>query len=346
MAKISRNFTAGRMNKTFDERIVPQGEYIDALNIRMGSTEQSEVGVIENSKGNTVLTALKFQGVPLSNQARTIGSIVDGARETIYWFVHDPNFPVSFTAPLGKIDMIVSFNENLNVLTYHIVSVNNPSIFNTTTLNFNPQYLITGINIVDDFIYFTDDYNQPRFFNIKKNYPSPLFSGFDDPLLAESILVIKRPPAESPEVVLTTINGAENYLEDRFICFAYRYEYDDNQYSAISQFSAPAFFPKPFDLTDDAFLNEGMVNQFNAAEVTVNTGGPLVKSIDLLFKDMNSNVIKVIEKVNKNDRGLTDNANFQYLFSNSKIFTILPEAELLRLYDNVPLLAKAQTIMG
>ena len=36
MAKISRNFTAGKMNKTLDERVVPQGEYIDALNIRMG----------------------------------------------------------------------------------------------------------------------------------------------------------------------------------------------------------------------------------------------------------------------------------------------------------------------
>lgn len=343
MAKISRNFTAGRMNKTFDERIVPQGEYIDALNIRMGSTEQSEVGVIENSKGNIALTSLKFDGAPLSNQARTIGSIVDGATETIYWFVHDPNHP---TAPFDKVDMIVSFNETSNILTYHIVSVYaSSSITQETSLNFNPKYLITGINIIDDFIYFTDDYNPPRFFNKTKSYPLPV-SGVDYGLLQESILVIKRPPAESPDVVLTTVNGAENYLEDRFICFAYRYEYDDNQYSAISQFSAPAFFPKPFDLTDDAFLNEGMVNQFNAAEVTVNTGGPLVKSIDLLFKDMNSNVIKVIEKVNKKDMGLTDNVNFQYLFSNSKIFTVLPEAELLRLYDNVPLLAKAQTVMG
>ena len=38
MANLTRNFIAGRMNKTVDERIIPNGEYIDALNIRMGST--------------------------------------------------------------------------------------------------------------------------------------------------------------------------------------------------------------------------------------------------------------------------------------------------------------------
>ena len=34
------------------------------------------------------------------------------------------------------------------------------------------------------------------------------------------------------------------------------------------------------------------------------------------------------------------------MFDNNKIFTILADSEILRLYDNVPLLAKAQTIMG
>ena len=343
MAKISRNFTAGKMNKTLDERVVPQGEYIDALNVRMGSTEQSEVGVIENTKGNTPLTALQFNGVPLSANARTIGSIADGEQETIYWFVHDPSFPVSAAAPLGKIDMIVSFSEASNILTYHIVSVNYDNV--NTTLNFNPQYLITGVDIIEDLLFFTDDYNQPRFINTLKGYALPI-SGVDDSLLWESILVIKRPPVESPDVELTIIGGQENYLEDRFICFAYRYEYENNEYSAISQFSAPAFFPQSFDVTNDAFLNEGMINQFNAAIVKVNTGGPLVKSIDLLFKDMNSNVIKVIEKVNKQELALSDDDDYPFTFSNSKIFTILPESELLRLYDNVPLKAKAQTIMG
>ena len=29
MAKLSRNFTAGKMNKMVDDRLIPNGEYID-----------------------------------------------------------------------------------------------------------------------------------------------------------------------------------------------------------------------------------------------------------------------------------------------------------------------------
>jgi hypothetical protein len=44
MPKIQKNFIKGRMNKSVDERLVPQGEYIDALNVRLGSTEGTEIG--------------------------------------------------------------------------------------------------------------------------------------------------------------------------------------------------------------------------------------------------------------------------------------------------------------
>ena len=43
MVNFSRNFVLGKMNKVVDERLVPNGEYIDALNVRMGSTEGSEI---------------------------------------------------------------------------------------------------------------------------------------------------------------------------------------------------------------------------------------------------------------------------------------------------------------
>ena len=105
MPNLTRNFTAGKMNKVLDERLVPNGEYIDAMNVRMGSTEMSEIGVIENTKGNLPLTSLRYiDGTQLSVDARCIGAIQDGARETVYWFVHDSNFPVGAT---GKLDMIV-----------------------------------------------------------------------------------------------------------------------------------------------------------------------------------------------------------------------------------------------
>ena len=147
MANLTRNFTAGKMNKMVDERLVPNGQYIDALNVRMGSTEQAEIGVIENSLGNTQLTTLEFDGTALSASARCIGAYEDGARETIYWFIHDKNYTSS---PTGKLDMVVSYNTNTTIVTYHLISVNDGNGVNTT-LNFNEEFLFTGVSGKDAF---------------------------------------------------------------------------------------------------------------------------------------------------------------------------------------------------
>ena len=341
MANFTRNFIAGRMNKVVDQRLLPEGEYVDAMNIRMGSTENSEVGVIENTKGNLPLTSLSYiDGTPLSSEARCIGAIQDGVNDTLYWLVHDPNFPVGAT---GKLDLIVSYNIFSNTLTYHVISIDDGGGVNTT-LNFNPSYLVTGIDILNDLFFFTDDYNAPRFINTGRNYPNPIAN--IDQVSAESLLVIKKPPVESPGVEPFVTNGQENFLNTRFICFAYRYKYIDGEYSATSQWSQPAFVPNPFSFSIDSFLNEGMTNFCNSARITYNSGSSLVVGIDLLFKKADGNIIKVIEKLDKANLGLANNTDYQYTFTNSKIFTILSEAELLRLYDNVPRFAKAQTIMG
>jgi hypothetical protein len=339
MGKLSRNFVAGRMNKTFDERVVPNGEYIDAMNIRMGSTEDSEIGVLENTKGNIALSRLAYSpfptfvtAIPLSPSAKCIGAVSDDANETIYWFVTDPQFINGV-----RLDMIVSLNVLTDILTYHVVSY--------VVLNFNANYLITGANIIGDLLFFTNDYNPPRFINTKKTYNTPLNTTTDD-ITAEELLVIKKPPLKSPVVQPLVTNSQSTYMDTRFICFAYRYKYADGEYSATSQWSAPSFVPKPFQFSINSYLNEGMTNACNTAIITYNTGGPLVVGIDLLFKQMSSNVIKVIEKINKKQAGFGNNQSVQFTFDNSKIFTILPESELLRLYDNVPRFAKAQTLMG
>ena len=136
MANFTRNFLAGRMNKVVDQRLLPDSEYVDAMNVRMGSTEISEVGVVTNTMGNLPLVTLKYiDGTALSTSARCIGAVEDSANETIYWFVHDPAFTVGAT---GKLDLIVSFNALSNILTYHIISINDGGNIDTI-LNFNPS---------------------------------------------------------------------------------------------------------------------------------------------------------------------------------------------------------------
>ena len=345
MANIQRNFIAGRMNKSLDERLVPNGEYINAVNVRLGSTEDSEIGAVENSKGNLPLTELQYvDGTKLSSQARCIGAFEDGANLVIYWFVHDPAFTQGAT---GKLDLIISFDVETGQLIYHVISINDGNGINTT-LNFNPNFLITGVDKIDNLLFFTDNTNPPRVININQNYGDPLLGVNLDLFNQDDILVIKKPPTSAPTILPYFVSSiTDAYLEDKFLCFAYRYKYANNEFSAISQFSEPAFTPGNFDFTTNSYLNEGMVNQNNAVQITFNTGSSSVTDVQLLFKEADSSSIKVIKTLNKKrDLGSINNTNTDYQFTNREIFTVLPDSEILRLYDNVPQLAKAQTLMG
>lgn len=324
MANIDVNFIAGRMNKDFDERVLPKGEYIDALNIRVGSTENNSVGAVENTKGNIKLTTLQYNGSPLVN-ATCIGAYEDGSNETIYWLVTSP-----------AVDMVVSFNTEKKLLKYHVVSED--------VLNFNSKYLVTGINLIDDLLFWTDNLNPPRKINVNRNYPEPI-SGVDQ-IDESDISVIVAPPSSAPNITLAFVPDEENYMTDKFISFAYRYKYRDGEYSALSQFSEIAFEPGNFSIDYSTFENSGMENIFNSVNVNFNTGDKNVVGIDVCFKFSDSNIINVIEKYNKKQEGWFDNANQEISFTNKKIYTTLTESELLRLFDNVPRLAKAQTTMG
>jgi hypothetical protein len=202
---INTTFLKGRMNKSLDERVLPDGEYIDALNIRIGSTENNSVGAIENSLGNTKIVSILYEGQELSTDARCIGAYEDSQHETIYWFVTDP----------GNVDMILSYNERTNTLIYHVIS--------TTVLNFDTQYLVNGIDLIDGLLFWTDNYNPPRRINTRGSYAYPTM-GVDN-ITEDDISVIVAPPLESPSITPLVVSTEENYMTDKFISFSYRYKY-------------------------------------------------------------------------------------------------------------------------
>ena len=52
MAGIKRTFQAGKMNKNLDERVVPNGEYRDALNIEVRTSDDNDAGAVQLLSGN------------------------------------------------------------------------------------------------------------------------------------------------------------------------------------------------------------------------------------------------------------------------------------------------------
>ncbi len=337
--KETRSFLKGRMNKGVDKRILPEGEYIDAMNIRVNSPgNNDDIGAVQNAKGSRRLTELEFAGERLSFGAKCIGAYSDDTKETIYWFVYDPGGTNADGQTTDAVDMIVSYNMNTDQLVYHVMSV--------SVLNFNPQYLITGVNRIGDLLFFTDDLNPPRRINVTRHYQFPSGSPFSDNITEDDISVIVKPPALPPSINMVNTGAEENFIEDKLIAFAYRYRYRDGEYSALSSFSELAFLAKAFDFNRSSYDNGGMQNRFNAAEVTFNTGPSNVDKIQLCYKISDTNTISVIQTYDKADLGYTDNTDKTIVFDNSKAYAALPSNQLARAYDNVPLKAKAQTISG
>lgn len=325
--KLIKNFTRSRMNKDLDERLIPQGEYTDALNARVTSSQDGQnAGAVRNSYGTDQLTQLQYNGSSLTANATAIGSYADDTRETIYWWVHDP----------GNVDMLVSYNVNTTNVTYHLVTEN--------LLALDPSYLITGVVMVEDLLFWTDNLNPPRYININRSYPAPVASV--DQITADDINVIVKRPDEAPTVEVANLPDDENYMEDKFISFAYRWRYVDNQYSALSEFSSPAFTPREFNIDFTNYENAGMRNLFNACIVGFNTGGSNVIGVDVCFKLSDSDIVYVVEKFSKEDRGWSDDYDATVLFSNKKVYTTLVSSEIGRRYDNVPKTARSLTSMG
>ena len=52
MPELIRNFIKGKMNKDLDERLVPNGEYRDALNLEVATSDGSDVGTLQTLLGN------------------------------------------------------------------------------------------------------------------------------------------------------------------------------------------------------------------------------------------------------------------------------------------------------
>jgi hypothetical protein len=178
-----------------------------------------------------------------------------------------------------------------------------------------------------------------------------------------------------------TYNGDPNFLEDKFVRFAYRFQFEDGEYSIFSPFTQTAFTPKqdgyfmynqpipnPFNIDVDdesaayrSTIVEFMENKVNKTllviplpfakgEITATGINPLrIISIDILYKESDALAVKVIDTVDmvavKADT-VGDNNSYIYNYQSKKPFKTLPADELIRVYDKVPVKAFGQEIIS
>lgn len=336
MAEIQRTFLAGRMNKDLDERLVPDGEYRDAVNVTIDTSEGANIGAVQNALGNSITTnistILNQYQVAAPVNAVTIGALSVEAENLIYWFVKADNF-----------EGIFEYNQVTNTSLLVLGST-------TNQLGFNKNHLITGVNYVTDgkgggLLIWNDNLNPPRKININrcKTY------SINDSRIPEDINLIVAPPLNSPFISLstqTTTSSNPNNIEDKFVYFSYRYKYIDNEYSSMSPFSAAAFNPKILQIDTETGDNKGMLNEFNQVQITFETGNQFVEEIQLLVWESRTLNVKIIETLNKQELNIPDNSAYSFYFMNNKTYAALSSDQVTRLFDNVPLKALAQDIIG
>jgi hypothetical protein len=338
-------FIRGVMNKDLDDRLVPEGQYRDAQNISVSTSDGDGVGAAKNHLGNTLRVDIAtLSGRQVAN-ARTIGSVAYEAGNLIYWMVASDYF-----------DGIYEYNNDTGIAVRVLQSNRTP--LTISKLNFNQQYPITGINYIvgpngNNFLYWTDDFNPPRRINITRVKSGPLGIGgyaIDDARIDDDIDVILEPPMYAPSIRPFTDSSdvlADN-MSEKFLYFAYRWMYDDNQYSSLSPFSAVSFLPKEYEFDYGVGNNKSMTNLFNACEISFETGNRFVKAVQVVVRDTRNINVGIVETFDKEDLGwnLTSNESRTTTFKNNKVLSSLPSDQVTRLFDNVPLLAKAQEVIG
>lgn len=128
MSEIKHTFQAGKMNKDLDERLVPQGEYRDALNIEVRTSDGSDIGTVQTLHGNKERLSWDETTYPInptvnwSNVAsRFVGSIADNRADKAYFFVASPQptnpfTPSEVTSSKAYKDMIVMYDNTTKTL--------------------------------------------------------------------------------------------------------------------------------------------------------------------------------------------------------------------------------------
>ena len=400
MSEVKQIFTSGKMNKDLDERIIPNGEYRDALNLNSTTSEGENVGSLQNLLGNEMVHQVNNSLIG----AKTIGSVRYEKEKKLYWFLasnnldgiyeynqeqnkvnpvivetkdegyknlndinisSDENSNLIFTKFVKKeieeiIDNVldvsvtgaqtivktnVSLNNNrhnLNIdipkgtvieytkdegLLFYDTEYSGIDIIGITVistyvygniLNFNKDKLITGVNIIDGMLFWTDNFNQPRKINIKK-FLKHTDGNFDKTtkinnqnFLERHISVAKLAPMSAPSLSLkeALVDGTDNVSN-----IAYNFKNPEKFASGSSQETDIELTDLPLDLTwqinesiKAVAIDDSSTNNVNEApEVNLK-----VKSISTT--SVGKNITLTITSIEGNDF----DATYTFLFDSQK----------------------------
>ena len=343
MPEIKKVFLRGKMNKDLDERLIPDGEYRDAKNIQIASTENDDAGTVQNILGNKVVFDTGMGG-------SCVGVIENTETDKIYIFIKG-------TSVNGIVQYDISEPDN---------PIKKPVILDARStggvLNFSGKK-ITGLTILDNYLIFTDNESEPKIINLDDTLTTGFFNSDNNtslynytsriggnPFEEKDITLITKKPESAPDVqikVSAATATSNPIFEDKFVRFAYRFKFTNSQRSPISPFTDPVFLPNATNSYDiDEGYNNQMINNIEEAKLfNFDTSYNLLQGIEIIYKESNNTNIYLYDSLTKQE-AITANTGSGYDINKTVKKSIIPDNQLFRAYDNVPYRAKAVDVVG
>ena len=253
----------------------------------------------------------------------------------------------------------------INLYKKVIATANGVSIANTINVE-DANGIVPGMTLItsnisgDQFCIVTDvtldPLPAPQTVTFYENLPSPIADGEKLTFLISTMTDKSSVPSWP---------GDPAFLEDKYIRFSYRFKYDDNEYSLMAPFTQIAYIPKQkgyfiagneIDAYRSTIIN-WFENNVNNIELIIPlpdkignlTNNYKVKEIDILYKESDSLAVKVFETLEVSSINTNANSNNNYYiqpYQSQKPYRTLSEDQTIRVYDKVPVKAKAQESAG
>jgi hypothetical protein len=167
MPEVKNAFIKSKMNKDLDARLLPSGEYRNAINAQISKSEGSDVGTLQNILGNTIVT--DFASLTGVSNLKTIGSYVSDFNSTVYLFLTN-NTP----DPLDPDFKYYKEKDNF-IVSYDTLRRSSHILAQGSFLNFSITNPIYGVNLLENLLFWTDNRNQPRKINVNTATNNPLY---------------------------------------------------------------------------------------------------------------------------------------------------------------------------
>lgn len=343
-----RLFNKG-MNMDLAVEFIPDGQYRYANNVRAGYSDGDSFGTIESALGNIEITDID---IPLNagEVYKCVGQVQDKTANKVYY-------------------LLFNSATNHRIMEYDVANASLVTVMIDLNLNFNPDFLVTGINVIylnpdTPLLYWTDGgapnsiadpiagstvkENPPRMININKAKQYML--GNTNPTEAYVVIdvqtldAIKWPSPASPSCqIMDDPTYSKNNIRTNLFQFQIRYVYDNSEKSAWSPWSK-VVNPVHALIIDNATYLPFFFD--NRIDITFDTGAEIATKIEIAIRNLNVSDSLLVEQLNKyDDTGTTiipSNSSYTYTFYNDRLLTPLLLKESILLYDNLPRTAKAQ----